>query len=101
VLMGKTFCGNDEGQNIIEPAALGKAIVTGPQMKNFKQAFAALIQGNAVLKLETDAELSGAIVKLAENPELRRELGANAAGAIAAHAGALNKTITILEETIS
>ncbi|MBR4665530.1 MAG: 3-deoxy-D-manno-octulosonic acid transferase [Lentisphaeria bacterium] len=101
VLMGKTFCGNDEGQNIIEPAALGKAIVTGPQMKNFKQAFAALIKGNAVLKLETDAELSGAIVKLTEDPELRRELGANAAKAIAAHAGALNKTITILEETIS
>lgn len=101
VLMGKTFCGNDEGQNIIEPAALGKAIVTGPEMKNFKQAFAALTKGNAVLKLETDAELTGAIVKLTENPELRRELGANAAAAIAAHAGALNKTITILEETIS
>ena len=101
VLMGKTFCGNDEGQNIIEPAALGKAIVTGPEMKNFKQAFAALTKGHAVLKLETDAELAGAIVTLTEKPELRRELGANAAAAIAAHAGALNKTITILEETIS
>ena len=101
VIMGKTLAGNNEGQNIIEPAALGKAIVTGPEMKNFKQAFAALTKGNAVLKLETDAELTGAIVKLTENPELRREFGANAAAAIAEHAGALNKTITILEETIS
>ena len=101
VLMGKTFCGNNEGQNIIEPAALGKAIVTGPEMRNFKQAFAALSQGHAILNLNTDAELADAIIKLADDPELRRELGTNASKAISAHAGALNKTITILEETIS
>ena len=101
VLMGKTFCGNNEGQNIIEPAALGKAIVTGPEMRNFKQAFASLLQAHAILRLEQDAELSEAILKLAGEPELRNELGTNAAKAIASHSGALNKTITILEETIS
>ena len=101
VLMGKTFCGNNEGQNVIEPAMLGKAIVTGPEMRNFKQAFAALHAGHGIMSLDSDAALAGAIVKLVENPALRQELGANAAKSIAAHAGALNKTITILEENIS
>ncbi|MBO4649135.1 MAG: hypothetical protein J5806_13365, partial [Lentisphaeria bacterium] len=101
VLMGKTFCGNNEGQNIIEPAALGKAIVTGPDMRNFKQAFASLLERNGVMKLDSDSGLPDAIIKLAMSPALRKELGTNAAGAVAQHAGALQKTITILEESIS
>ena len=101
VLMGKTFCGNNEGQNIIEPAALGKAIVTGPEMRNFKQAFASLLERNGVMKLDSDSGLADAIIKLAGSPSLRKELGTNAAGAVAQHAGALQKTITILEESIS
>ena len=100
VLMGKTFCGNTEGQNIIEPAALGKAIVTGPEMRNFKQAFAALCSEKGVLRLESDSELPEAIEKLASSPVLRREFGKNAEKAIAVHAGALQKTITILEGNI-
>ena len=101
VLMGKTFCGNNEGQNIIEPAALGKAIITGPEMRNFKQAFAALREGSGLLRLESDSELAADIIQLTENTELRNSLGNNAAKAIAVHAGALNKTITILEDILS
>ena len=101
VLMGKTFGGHHEGQNIIEPAALGKAIVAGPEMRNFKQAFAVLQNGKGVLRLNSDSELSAAITRLAENPEFRHELGVNAAAAIAVHSGALQKTTTILEENLS
>jgi len=101
VLMGKTFCGNNEGQNIIEPAALGKAVVTGPEMRNFKQAFSTLRSGGGVLPLTSDTELTGAIERLCGDPAYRRELGANASKAIAVHAGALLKTITVLEDTKS
>ena len=101
VLMGKTFCGNNEGQNIIEPAMLGKAIITGPEMRNFKQAFAILLDGNGVMKLDSDTALADAIIRLAGDPKLRNELGVNAVKAISAHAGALQKTITVLEENRS
>ena len=100
VLMGKTFGGNTEGQNVIEPAVLGKAIVTGPEMRNFKQAFGALLNGGGVMRLSSDAELAGAIEKLGADSGLRDTLGRNAAKAIAVHAGALKKTITILEENL-
>ena len=101
VLMGKTFCGNNEGQNVIEPAILGKAIITGPEMRNFKQAFTALLDGQGILRLEKDSDLADAIAGLSEDAARRGELGANAAKAIAVHAGALQKTITILEEILS
>ena len=101
VLMGKTFCGNNEGQNIIEPAILGKPIITGPEMRNFKQAFTALLDGKGILRLEKDSQLTDAVVGLCEDADRRGELGVNAAKAIAVHAGALQKTITILEEILS
>ncbi len=100
ILMGKTFCQHREGQNIIEPAALGKTIVTGPDMINFRQAFEALIKGGGVMSIASDAELPKAIRTLAETPALRKQLGDNARDAVALHAGALAKTITILEETL-
>jgi len=100
ILMGKTFCGNNEGQNIIEPAALGKAIITGPEMRNFKQAFSTLLQRNGVMRLASDPELPNAITQIAESPSLRQELGTHAAEAVAVHAGALRNTITLLEENI-
>lgn len=100
ILMGKTFCQHREGQNVIEPAALGKTIVTGPDMINFRQAFEALIKGGGVMSIASDAELPKAIRTLAETPALRKQLGDNARDAVALHAGALAKTITILEETL-
>ena len=73
----------------------------GPEMRNFKQAFAALREGTGLLRLESDSELAADIILLTENTELRNTLGNNAAKAIAVHAGALNKTITILEDILS
>lgn len=100
ILMGKTFCSHHEGQNIIEPAALGKTIVTGPEMKNFREAFDALLKGGGVMSIASDSELPNAIRILAADPALRNRLGTNAKNAVALHAGALAKTITILEENL-
>ena len=100
VLMGKTFCGNNEGQNVIEPSMLGKAIVTGPEMRNFKQAFNALTEENGVRSIADDSLLPETIASLALDPQLRSELGQNALKAVSAHAGALNCTIQIMQEKI-
>jgi 3-deoxy-D-manno-octulosonic-acid transferase len=101
ILMGKTFAGNDEGQNIIEPARMGKAIITGPEMKNFRQAFDALRKEDGVLRLESDSGLADAIVLLAGNPDRRTAYGDHAREAVGRHAGALKKTIKLLEENLS
>ena len=98
VLMGKTFSGNTEGQNIIEPAHLGKAVITGPQMVNFRQAFDALKENNGVLALTEDEELSDALLHLASDTACRENYGRNAAEAAGKHAGALRKTVQTMKE---
>ena len=98
VIMGKTLAGNNEGQNIIEPAVLGKAIISGRELRNFRQAMEILKKADAVLTVETDGELDKALYMLASDHELRNKLGRRANEAITAHSGAIAKNIEILEK---
>ena len=98
VLMGKTFSGNREGQNIIEPAHLGKAVITGPEMLNFRQAFDALKANEGVLSLRNDEGLADALMRFASDKDLRQKYGKNAAEAVGRHTGALRKTVLILKK---
>ena len=93
IIMGKTLAGNDEGQNIIEPAVMGKPVVCGRQLKNFRQALDALIKGNAVLRVMKDDELVGALRSLLADPVKRRELGERARAVMLKSRGALEKIL--------
>ena len=98
VIMGKTLAGNHDGQNIIEPAFLGKAIISGSELRNFREAIGCLKKANAVLTADTDEELDKALFLLASDPEKRKELGERARNAISAHSGATEKNLEILEK---
>lgn len=93
VIMGKTLAGNDEGQNIIEPAVMGKPVVCGRQLKNFRQALDALVKGDAVLRVMKDDELVGALRSLLADPAKRRELGERARAVMLKSRGALEKIL--------
>lgn len=80
---------------------MGKTIITGPEMKNFRQAFDALLKGDGVLSIHADGELVAAVESLAGDAEKRRILGEKAKAAVCRHAGALEKTIKLLEENRS
>ena len=97
VIMGKTLAGNDEGQNIIEPAVMGKPVVCGRQLKNFRQALDALVKGDAVPRVMKDDELVGALRSLLADPAKRRERGERARAVMQKSRGALEK---ILAEVI-
>lgn len=97
VIMGKTLAGNHDGQNIIEPAVLGKAIVCGRELRNFREAMEILQKADAVLTVETEEELRRALYMLSSDPELRVKLGRRAYEAITAHSGAIAKNIELLE----
>ena len=98
VIMGKTLAGNHDGQNIIEPAVLGKAIVCGRELRNFREAMSILKKADAVLTVETGDELRRALYMLSADPEMRNKLGRRAHEAITAHSGAIAKNIELLEK---
>jgi tetraacyldisaccharide 4'-kinase len=93
VFMGGTLARRG-GHNILEPAACGKAIVTGPHLENFAAIAAEFREQRAFLEIGGASQLAGAVASLIGNPELREELGARAAALAASRRGATGKAVS-------
>lgn len=84
-------------QNIIEPAALGLPVITGPSLYNFQAASDALCQGGG-MKVVPDAEaLATAVVALLGDEQARQQMGRNALAVVAANIGATTRLLELLQ----
>jgi 3-deoxy-D-manno-octulosonic-acid transferase len=92
VFIGKSLCGYG-GQNMIEPAALGKPVVVGPNTQNFKGIMDILLQNKAILQVRSKIELRNTMDKLLRDPAFARKIGQSAQSAIQAHQGATERTL--------
>ena len=93
VFMGKSLAGHDEGHNLIEPALLGKAIVTGAVLRNFRFLLQVLTDVDGVVTVKSDDELTGALKKLLADPDGRKALGERAFAVINRNRGAAERTV--------
>ena len=93
VFMGKSLAGHDEGHNLIEPALLGKAIVTGAVLRNFRFLLKVLTDADGVVTVKSDEELTGALRRLLADPAGRAAFGERAFKAIDRHRGAAARTV--------
>lgn len=85
------------GHNLLEPAALGKAIVTGPHLHNFAEIAAKLEQAGA-LRIVAGAEALGpAIETLLADPAARTAMGDAGLALVAQGRGALARTMALIE----
>ena len=73
VIMGGSFVARG-GHNILEPAALGKAIITGPFMDSFVEECQILKQANALIQCE-EQTLSDNIRRLLNDPAQADAMG--------------------------
>lgn len=92
------------GQSILEPAAVGKAIITGPYTHNFEEIVREFRKNNGVIQL-SDAdtsdlrkELPSLIARLLHDPNKRAALGENAARVMASNRGSARKTADTLKD---
>lgn len=85
------------GHNVLEPAALGKAIIVGPHMENFLRITELLKQANAIRQLDDTEKLAKRVIELIQLPSLRRELGLNAEKVVMENRGALLKHLEIID----
>lgn len=98
VIMGKSLAGQSGGHNLLEPALLGKAIVCGKELTNFRFIMDALKNKQALLVAETDNNLYDQLKKIISDPALRQQLGKNALAAAGEHSGAADKILTLLDK---
>ncbi|HEY1663509.1 MAG TPA: 3-deoxy-D-manno-octulosonic acid transferase [Verrucomicrobiae bacterium] len=99
VFVGKSMTAAG-GQNPIEPGALGKAIVFGPNMQNFTEIAQNFVSENAAAQVRDPEMLEKMIVKLLSDEKCRAEMGHNARKVVNKNLGAINRTVEMVVENV-
>jgi 3-deoxy-D-manno-octulosonic-acid transferase len=86
------------GQNLLEPAAQGKAVVCGPHTANFAREAALLVERGACAQVADTGALAAVLAELAADPARRAAMGARGLEVVAAEKGATARTVQALEQ---
>lgn len=89
------------GQNLIEAAACGCPVLVGPHTFNFSQAADDAVAEGAALRLGGTEELADAVAALLADQTKRRTMQGAALRFAAAHRGATERTLFLVEELIA
>lgn len=81
------------GHNLLEPAALGKAVMTGPYLDQQQAAASALDAAGALVKVDDAASLAAALEAMWTDPNRALEQGRAALAVIESGRGALRRTV--------
>ena len=97
--VGGSF-GNRGGQNMIEPAAFGAAVLFGPNTWNFRDVVQTFKEANACVQLDSPEELTSTVARLLADQAERQSLGDAAQRAVKANSGATANTASLLTEIL-
>jgi 3-deoxy-D-manno-octulosonic-acid transferase len=84
------------GQNLIEPAALGKPILIGPHTFNFALVTEDALAAGGAQRVADAAELMSAGARLLNDDNARNTMGQNALAFADQHRGATRRTLALL-----
>ena len=88
-------------QNIIEAAAMGLPVLTGPSLFNFQSASEALCAAGAMQVVADASELGQAVLGLLMNADRRQTMAQQASAVVAANTGATLRTLELIERYCS
>lgn len=94
VVMGRSF-GRLYGSDPIEPASLGRPVVIGPRVADFREVVALLADGGGLLQIEA-SELKATLAELFARPDRRAEIARNARAVIRREQGGTARTAEVL-----
>ena len=77
-VVGGSFAAGGGGHNPMEPARLGRAVISGPHVDAFAEAYAELSGERAVLVAKDEPDLAKALSALLAEPRLAKALGERA-----------------------
>ncbi|MGC2854874.1 3-deoxy-D-manno-octulosonic acid transferase [Novispirillum sp. DQ9] len=100
VFVGKSLCGGG-GQNPLEPARLGCAVLLGPRTANFADIAGRMTAAGAARPVADAGELAEAVSALLADAAARDALGRAAEAFAGAEAGALERVLERLEPLLA
>ena len=95
IFVGKSLAAQG-GQNPIEPGALGKPMVFGPNMQNFAEVVRSFLEQDAAVQVRDAAELETAVAELLADASRREQLGRNALRVVRQNLGAIDRTVEMI-----
>lgn len=84
------------GQNPIEPGALGKAMVFGPNMQNFEAIAAAFVKEGGAVQVKNATDLERALEEILADEDRMADLGKNALKVVRRNQGAIDRTVEMI-----
>lgn len=86
------------GQNILEPAAVGRPVVHGPHMGNFTEMRDLFRDAGAAIQVEGGASLFERLASLLDDPALADRMGKAGREIVESHRGATRRTADLVDE---
>lgn len=99
IFVGKSLTA-EGGQNPIEPGALGKPMVFGPNMQNFDAIARAFVTRQAAVQVKDAAGLEEALALLLADRDKAAALGRNAQQVVRENMGAIERTVDLIVESL-
>jgi 3-deoxy-D-manno-octulosonic-acid transferase len=85
------------GHNLLEPAALGLPVLTGPYYSNGKDIALLLLRQGGALQVADGQELAAALTRLLADPEERRRIGAIGRQLVESNRGSVARLLALIE----
>jgi 3-deoxy-D-manno-octulosonic-acid transferase len=98
--VGGSLDGKRGGQNMIEPAAYGAAVVFGPHVWNFKDPASRLLAVGGACQATNKAELAEIVLRLLADPDERHVIGKLARAFVLSQQGATQRTLDRLDRLL-
>jgi 3-deoxy-D-manno-octulosonic-acid transferase len=89
------------GHNLLEPAALGLPVLTGPSQFNAKDIARLLIQQGAALQVTDARELAAALIRLLADPAERQRMGTIGRHIVESNRGSVARLLEFIEPLLS
>ena len=86
------------GHNLLEPAAVGTPVITGPYVSNFTDICDLLVAAGACRVVESTAELEVAVLQWLQDADARSLAGRQGCDVVAVNRGALETVMTTVEK---
>jgi 3-deoxy-D-manno-octulosonic-acid transferase len=98
--VGGSMDGRRGGQNMIEPAAFGAAVVFGPHVWNFKEPARRLVEGGGAYQVHHAVELEEVTRRLLADDSERQAAGKAARAYVLAQQGATDRTLDLMDRLL-
>ncbi|WPC05641.1 lipid IV(A) 3-deoxy-D-manno-octulosonic acid transferase [Pseudomonas benzenivorans] len=89
------------GHNLLEPAALGRPVLSGPHLFNFLEIAAQLREAGALGEVADAPQLAAQVAELWQQPQRARQMGEAGLAVMRANQGALQRLLAGVERLLA